>query len=91
MKKKVKEVMNMKIKNVSRKSDSILEFTDTNDGKHLINVSHWMNLPILNYQELQDPSYFKLVRVAENHNTIEWPNGQDIAPEDLEKFSVPID
>ena len=80
----------MKIKNVNHKIDSILEFTDADDNKHLINVAHWMNLPILNYEELKNPEYFELVRVAENHNTIEWPNGQDIAPEDLENFSIPL-
>ena len=81
----------MKIETVKAISDNVVEIIDLEGDKFLLNLKHWMNLPILNYQNLQDPSYFKLVRVAENHNTIEWPNGQDIAPEDLEKFSVPID
>lgn len=86
----IKEVVNMKIKSVDHKFGSILEITEQNNNKRLINVDYWMNLPILNYSELKNPSYLKLVKVSENNNTIEWPDGQDIAPEDLETFSVPI-
>ena len=86
----LKVVMKMKIKSVKYKNDYILELADQNNNKRLINVVYWTNLPVLNYSELKNLSYFKRVRVAENNNTIEWPNGQDIAPEDLERFSVPI-
>ncbi|MDR2638924.1 MAG: DUF2442 domain-containing protein, partial [Helicobacteraceae bacterium] len=33
------------------------------------------------YGELSNPSYFKMARAVETH--IEWPHGQDIAPEAL--------
>ena len=35
------------------------------------------------FGRLADPSYLKQVRVSEFGDTIEWPGGQDIAPEDL--------
>lgn len=81
----------MKIDTVKAISDNVVEIIDSEGSRFLMNLTHWINLPILNFHDLKDVSYFKQVSVAENHNTIEWPNGQDIAPEDLEKFSVPID
>lgn len=35
------------------------------------------------FGRLKDPAYFKRVRVSEFGDTVEWPEGQDIAPEDL--------
>ena len=35
------------------------------------------------FGRLRDPAYFKCVRVSEFGDTVEWPEGQDIAPEDL--------
>ena len=54
----------MKIETVKAISDNVVEIIDLEGDKFLLNLKHWMNLPILNYQELQDPTYFKLVRVA---------------------------
>jgi hypothetical protein len=36
---------------------------------------------------LREPSYFRLV--ATNGYSVEWPDGQDISPEDLYNLSVP--
>ena len=41
------------------------------------------------YGHLRDPDYFKLVVV--NGYSVEWPEGQDIAPEDLYELSVPCE
>ncbi len=35
------------------------------------------------FGRLHDADYFKLVRVSEFGDTVEWPDGQDIAPESL--------
>lgn len=35
------------------------------------------------FSRLDDPGYFKQARVSEFGDTVEWPDGQDIAPEDL--------
>ena len=37
---------------------------------------------------LNDPDYFKKVRVSEFGDTVEWPEGQDIAPESLYEDSL---
>jgi hypothetical protein len=40
------------------------------------------------YEPLENPEYFKTVHVA--NYTIEWADGQDIAPHELYELSVPI-
>ena len=37
---------------------------------------------------LKDPRYFKKVRITEFGDTVEWPEGQDIAPESLYENSL---
>lgn len=41
------------------------------------------------FQELQDPAYFRRVRVS--FDTVEWPNGADLCPEVLYAKSVPVE
>jgi hypothetical protein len=52
------------------------------DASSYIEAGKW-------YADLADISYFNEVHIA--GSTIEWPNGQDIAPEDLYYDSVPVD
>ena len=40
------------------------------------------------FARLNDPDYFKKVRVSEFGDTVEWPEGQDIAPESLYEDSL---
>lgn len=35
------------------------------------------------FEPLRDPAYFRRVRIADEGDTIEWPNGADFAPEFL--------
>ena len=79
----------MKIKKVKWLKGTVLEIVDDEHVHYLLNVAHWTKLPILNFKELLSYSYISKVRTAENGNTIEWPNGQEIAPEDVEDFAVP--
>ena len=43
------------------------------------------------YSKLADIEYFKKVRPHELRGAIEWPDGQDIAPEDILEFGKKID
>ena len=79
----------MKIKKVKWLKGTVLEIVDDEHVHYLLNVAHWTKLPILNFKELLSYSYISKVRTAENGNTIEWPNGQEIAPEDVEDFAIP--
>jgi len=42
------------------------------------------------YAELGNPEYFMRVSVDEAEFSVSWPNGQDIAPEELYEGSLPI-
>lgn len=42
------------------------------------------------YGELNDPVYFRTVRMLPGGTGIEWSNGQDIAPHELYEFGVSI-
>jgi hypothetical protein len=35
------------------------------------------------YSELRDQAYFNAVRIIDDGDGIEWPNGQDLAPHEL--------
>lgn len=39
-------------------------------------------------ERLRDPRYFKKVRITEFGDAVEWPGGQDFAPESLYENSV---
>lgn len=52
------------------------------DMKYLINKNKL-------YKKLRDKEYFKNVKVADC--TIEWANGEDVAPEYLYNDSIPIE
>jgi len=41
------------------------------------------------FGELQDPAYFRSVRLLPGGTGIEWVNGQDIAPHELYELSAP--
>lgn len=43
------------------------------------------------YGHLEDDLYFQKVEVDRMFNTLMWPEGQDVAPEDIDEYAVPID
>ncbi len=43
------------------------------------------------YGELQDPAYFRTVRLIDGGAGIEWAHGQDIAPHELYELSRAVD
>ena len=42
------------------------------------------------FEALQDPSYFRQVRVEPEVGTIVWPNGADVCPDVLYEHSRPV-
>lgn len=42
------------------------------------------------FEPLRDAEFFKQVRVNEETNTIEWPNGADFAPEFLHEIGKEV-
>lgn len=76
----------MKIVEVIEAEVPVVRFL-TEDGEHRsIDVS-----PLIRgtwYGELADPQYFSLARPCDFGWTIGWPDGQAIAPDDLEELSV---
>ena len=43
------------------------------------------------FEPLQEETYFKQVAVNPETNTIEWPNGADLAPEFLHKIGKDVE
>lgn len=62
-------------------------FYETGEMK-LFDVSPYISGPW--YGELEEPAYFRTVRVLPNGIGIEWGHGQDIAPHELYEQGVPI-
>ncbi|MDO4841892.1 MAG: DUF2442 domain-containing protein [Phoenicibacter congonensis] len=81
----------MKIKSAYALNDSVVRFTDEQDRVYDFSMQAWLESPGSWLSQLKDPDYFKLVRVSEDRDTIEWPNGQDVAPHELEDYSVEVD
>ncbi|MEW6351873.1 MAG: DUF2442 domain-containing protein [Thermodesulfobacteriota bacterium] len=42
------------------------------------------------FEPLKDPEVFRMVRVNPDTNTIEWPNGADLAPEYLHRIGTEV-
>ena len=66
----------------------VVTWTDGFVGR--FDVSSYLKHCPASWQCVLDDSYFKQVRVAETGDTIEWPNGQDVAPENLYEQAVPV-
>lgn len=82
--------MGLKIKAIKRYPDYqlMLIFSDGSkrklDGHKLFGLSDY-------FDELKDQKYFNKVKIAPLfHDTIEWPDGQDMSPEWLLKETVPV-
>ncbi len=56
-----------------------------NDERRLFDVKPYINGSW--YGMLADEGFFKTVRIA--GNTVEWADGQDIAPHELYELSIP--
>ena len=78
----------MKIKSVAPMSDYRVLVSYENGLQCILDVKPWINGDW--YGELHDVEYFNKVRPHTLLGAIEWPNGQDIAPEDIIQFGVKI-
>ena len=56
-----------------------LTFEDGAEGGVDLSSCRWRGV----FEPLEDPDYFRQVRLDEELGTIVWPNGADIAPETL--------
>ncbi len=75
-----------RIKDVNPLEDFCLEIIYSNGKKKLYDMKK--NLKYDFYKNLNNKAYFKLVKSAET--TLEWPNGEDIDPNELYDNSITI-
>lgn len=75
-----------RIKKVTVLENFCLEITYKNDEKKIYDMKK--NLKFKYYKNLSNPAYFSLVKSVDT--TIEWPNGEDVDPNDLYNNSIPI-
>ena len=68
-----------RIKNVKAMDNYCIEITYNNGEKKIYDMKK--NLKFDCYKKLNDIVYFKLVKSAET--TIEWPDGEDMDPNEL--------
>lgn len=75
-----------RIENVIALDNYQLEITYVNGEKKLYDMSK--NLVLDYYKNLNNIGYFKLAKSVQT--TIEWPNGEDIDPNELYENSIKI-
>ena len=76
-----------RIKDVKALNNFLLEITYVTNERKIYNMKK--NLKYDCYKNLNNTNYFKLVKSAET--TIEWPNGEDMDPNELYNNSKSID
>ena len=52
--------------------------------------AHWAQMSGPIFQPLRDPAFFAQVTLPPDSETIEWPNGADLAAEFLYEIGVPV-
>lgn len=75
-----------RIKNVKVLDNFILEITYVTEEKKIYDMKK--NLKLNCYKNLQNAYYFNLAKSADT--TIEWPNGEDIDPNELYTNGVTV-
>lgn len=76
-----------RIKSVRALDDFILEIVYVTDEKKIYDMKNQLKFNY--FKELRNIGYFKLAKSAET--TIEWPNGEDIDPNELYNNSESLD
>lgn len=75
-----------RIKNVIALDDYYLKIEYVTNEKKIYDMKN--NLKLNCYKNLNNIAYFKLVKSVQT--TVEWPNGEDIDPNELYNNSTPI-
>ena len=75
-----------RIKDVKAVNDFNIELTYVNGERKLYDMKKFLNHNA--YKKLNNVGYFSLVKSAET--TIEWPNGEDVDPNELYNNSISI-
>ena len=81
----------MKIKEVKAISKNLLQLKDEHGNNYVYDMRYLQELPGKFAQELNNYDYFKQVRLLPGWNSVEWPNHQDVAPHDIDKFAILIE
>ena len=76
-----------RIKKIEIKNNYCIEISYVNGEKRLYNMEK--NLTFDFYKNLKNMSYFKLAKPVET--TIEWPQGEDVVPNELYENSIVIE
>ena len=75
-----------RITSVNALDNFCLEIIYSTKEKKIYDVKKWLNHSY--YKKLNDVAYFKLVKSADV--TVEWPDGEDIDPNELYANSITI-
>ncbi len=78
--------MTPKLSNVKPLEGYRLLLEYSNGEKRILDTSYWLEKPM--YQKLKNEILFNTVKIA--GITVMWVTGQDIAPDDLYEFSLPV-
>lgn len=76
------------ITDVSYVADYKLKLRFENDEYKMVNLQSHLDGKIFN--PLKDVSYFKLVKLNEDIDTIVWPNNADFSPDFLYEIGQPV-
>ena len=79
-------MINPKVQTVVAQDDYTLHLTFENEEERIFDMTPYLDKGV--FQELQNRSYFKRVRVV--WGSVEWPNEQDLSYNTLYLASVPI-
>jgi len=83
--------MLLSIQSVEYRSDYRLRLTFSDGRIKDVDFSHhWDNLFGPVFQPLRDPHFFAQVSLPSDSETIEWPNGADLAAEYLYEIGAPV-
>ena len=76
-----------RIEKVKALEDFCIEITYSTNEKKLYDMKKFLEYSC--YKNLKNIAYFKLAKSAKT--TVEWPNGEDIDPNELYENSIAID
>ena len=80
--------MFLHVKAVSHRHDFILRIEFSDESIRDVDLSEELKGEV--FEPLRDPTVFRQVRVNPETQTIEWPNGADLAPEFLHEKGTDV-
>jgi hypothetical protein len=80
--------MSIKVISVKANNDYSVTILFDNGQKKRYDVRPLLDEGV--FQMLREPAYFRRVKVIPGFGGIEWPDGQDIAPDELEQNGISV-